>query len=43
MTTITADHLTRSAIVYIRQSTAYQVTNNLMIRCKISLIYKEIV
>jgi DNA invertase Pin-like site-specific DNA recombinase len=28
MTTITADHLTRSAIVYIRQSTAYQVTNN---------------
>lgn len=28
MTTITADHLTRSAIVYVRQSTAYQVTNN---------------
>jgi excisionase family DNA binding protein len=28
MTTIRADHLTRSAIVYIRQSTAYQVTNN---------------
>ncbi len=28
MTTITADHLTRSAIVYIRQSTPYQVTNN---------------
>jgi hypothetical protein len=28
MTTITTDHLTRSAIVYIRQSTAYQVTNN---------------
>src|SRR6201986_2871408 len=29
MTTITADQLERSAIVYIRQSTAYQVTNNL--------------
>ena len=28
MTTITADHLTRSAVAYIRQSTAYQVTNN---------------
>jgi hypothetical protein len=28
MTTITVDHLTRSAIVYIRQSTVYQVTNN---------------
>ena len=28
MSTITADHLTRSAIVYIRQSTAYQVMNN---------------
>ena len=28
MTTITADHLMRSAIVYIRQSTPYQVTNN---------------
>ena len=28
MTTITADHLTRSAVVYIRQSTVYQVTNN---------------
>jgi DNA invertase Pin-like site-specific DNA recombinase len=29
MTTITADQLERSAIVYIRQSTAHQVTNNL--------------
>src|ERR1700757_1919584 len=29
MTTITADHLIRSAIVYIRQSTVYQVTNNI--------------
>ena len=29
MTTITADHLTRSAIVYIRQSTFHQVTNNI--------------
>ena len=29
MTTITPDHLTRSAIVYIRQSTIYQVTNNI--------------
>jgi DNA invertase Pin-like site-specific DNA recombinase len=29
MTTITADHLTRSAIVYIRQSTLHQVTNNI--------------
>ena len=28
MTTITADHLMRSAMVYIRQSTPYQVTNN---------------
>jgi excisionase family DNA binding protein len=28
MTTITTDHLTRSAIVYIRQSTVHQVTNN---------------
>jgi excisionase family DNA binding protein len=29
MTTITPDHLTRSAIVYVRQSTIYQVTNNI--------------
>jgi DNA invertase Pin-like site-specific DNA recombinase len=29
MTQITADQLERSAVVYIRQSTAYQVTNNL--------------
>jgi DNA invertase Pin-like site-specific DNA recombinase len=29
MITITADHLTRSAIVYIRQSTFHQVTNNI--------------
>ena len=29
MTKITAEHLARSAIVYIRQSTSYQVTNNL--------------
>src|SRR5215468_11402406 len=29
MTTITADNLTRSAIVYIRQSTLHQVTNNI--------------
>ena len=29
MTTITADHLARSAIVYIRQSTVHQVTNNI--------------
>ena len=28
MTQITAEHLERSAIVYVRQSTAYQVTNN---------------
>jgi DNA invertase Pin-like site-specific DNA recombinase len=29
MTKITPEHLARSAIVYVRQSTAYQVTNNL--------------
>ena len=29
MTKITAEHQTRSAVVYVRQSTAYQVTNNL--------------
>lgn len=29
MTKITPEHLTRRAIVYVRQSTAYQVTNNL--------------
>src|SRR5512145_1636667 len=29
MSKITAEHLGRSAIVYVRQSTAYQVTNNL--------------
>ena len=29
MTKITPEHLTRSAIVYVRQSTPYQVTNNL--------------
>jgi DNA invertase Pin-like site-specific DNA recombinase len=29
MTKITAEHLSRSAIVYVRQSTFYQVTNNL--------------
>ena len=29
MSTITAEHLGRSAIVYVRQSTAYQVANNL--------------
>jgi DNA invertase Pin-like site-specific DNA recombinase len=29
MTKITPEHLLRSAIVYVRQSTAYQVTNNL--------------
>jgi DNA invertase Pin-like site-specific DNA recombinase len=29
MTKITAEFLLRSAIVYMRQSTAYQVTNNL--------------
>jgi DNA invertase Pin-like site-specific DNA recombinase len=29
MTNITADHLSRSAIVYVRQSTFYQVMNNL--------------
>ena len=29
MTTITADHLTRGAIVYIRQSTFDQVANNI--------------
>ena len=29
MTTITPEHLSRSAFVYIRQSTAYQVSNNL--------------
>lgn len=29
MTKITADHLSRSAIVYVRQSTFYQVMNNL--------------
>ena len=29
MTTITADHLTRSALVYIRQSTFHQVANNI--------------
>jgi len=29
MTKITAEHLARSAIVYIRQSTSYQVANNL--------------
>src|SRR5690349_14350898 len=28
MTRITAEHLARSAIVYVRQSTTYQVTNN---------------
>ena len=28
MTKITTDHLARSAIVYVRQSTAYQVANN---------------
>jgi DNA invertase Pin-like site-specific DNA recombinase len=32
MTTITADHLTRSAFVYIRQSTSYQATNNVEVR-----------
>ena len=29
MTKIMPEHLLRSAIVYVRQSTAYQVTNNL--------------
>jgi len=29
MSKITAEHLARSAIVYIRQSTSYQVANNL--------------
>ncbi len=29
MTKITAEHLARSAIVYVRQSTSYQVANNL--------------
>jgi DNA invertase Pin-like site-specific DNA recombinase len=29
MTKITPEHLTRGAIVYVRQSTPYQVTNNL--------------
>jgi DNA invertase Pin-like site-specific DNA recombinase len=29
MTKITAEHLSRSAIVYVRQSTFYQVMNNL--------------
>jgi DNA invertase Pin-like site-specific DNA recombinase len=29
MTKITPEHLTRKAIVYVRQSTPYQVTNNL--------------
>src|ERR1700675_4993695 len=29
MTKITADHLARSALVYVRQSTSYQVANNL--------------
>src|ERR1700693_418814 len=29
MSKITAEHLGRSAIVYVRQSTAYQVANNL--------------
>lgn len=29
MTKITAEHLSRSAVVYIRQSTFYQVLNNL--------------
>src|SRR5215467_3733961 len=29
MTKITSDHLTRQAIVYIRQSTPFQVANNL--------------
>jgi len=29
MTKITAEHLARNAIVYIRQSTSYQVANNL--------------
>jgi len=28
MTRITAEHLARNAIVYVRQSTTYQVTNN---------------
>ena len=28
MTKITTDHLARSALVYVRQSTAYQVANN---------------
>ena len=29
MTKITPEHLARTAIVYVRQSTAHQVTNNL--------------
>ncbi|MDX8514655.1 recombinase family protein [Mesorhizobium captivum] len=29
MSKITAEHLCRSAIIYIRQSTSYQVVNNL--------------
>lgn len=29
MTKITAEHLSRSAVVYVRQSTFYQVMNNL--------------
>jgi hypothetical protein len=29
MSKITAEHLARSAIVYVRQSTSYQVANNL--------------
>src|SRR5437667_12765657 len=29
MTKITAEHLARSAIIYVRQSTPHQVTNNL--------------
>ena len=31
MTKITPDHLARQAIVYIRQSTAGQVANNLVV------------
>jgi len=29
MTTITAEQLERTAVVYVRQSTAFQVSNNL--------------
>jgi hypothetical protein len=29
MSKIAPDHLARAAVVYVRQSTAYQVTNNL--------------